>query len=218
LPEFSRLPLPLFLAVPVSGGDRTPDRFSKIQAGARDDLPTNSESFGDMEIDRFTDLIQQHAGLIYKIALAYCRDSADRDDVFQEIALQLWRSRGRYNPEFRETTWIYRVAINVAISFYRRERRHRHRRVQLTAAAIVAPGGHDSEPGDFERLRRLLDELQDLDKALVLLSLEGHDHAAISEVFGISVSHVGTKLHRIRQKLQAAAQRESNDGPHKELR
>lgn len=141
------------------------------------------------------DLLKRHAGLIHKIAYAYCRDPASRDDLVQEICVQLWRSRDRYDPRFRETTWIYRIALNVAISFYRRERRHAHEPITDVAATAPEPS-HD--------LRALVDTLDPLERALVVLYLEGNEHAEIADVLGISISNVGTKLGRIKDKLRAA--------------
>ncbi|MCA9679675.1 MAG: sigma-70 family RNA polymerase sigma factor [Kofleriaceae bacterium] len=147
------------------------------------------------------DLLRRHAGLIHKIAYAYCRDATDREDVIQEIAVQLWRSRDRYDPRFRETTWIYRIALNVAISFHRRERRHRGGEPLDEHLLVVEP----VEPGDDVRLLLgCIDALAPLDKALVLLYLDGNDHGSIAEVLGISTSNVGTKLGRIKQRLRAA--------------
>lgn len=155
-----------------------------------------------MDSNEFTGLIRRHAGLIHKIAYAYCRNATDREDIVQEIAVQLWRSRARYDPRYRETTWIYRIALNVAISFYRRERRHRAHAVpideQLIAVEVVEP----SE--DSALLMRWIAELGALEKALVLLYLDGNDHGAIAEVLGISVSNVGTKVARIKDKLRGA--------------
>jgi RNA polymerase sigma-70 factor, ECF subfamily len=157
-----------------------------------------------MDIQAFTDLIRRHAGLIHKIAYAYCREARDREDVVQEIALELWRSRDRYDARFKETTWLYRIAVNVAISYHRRERRHRDARVPIEPHAITlaaAPG----EPGeDVQVLLRCIDDLGALDRALVLLYLEGHDHRSIADVLGISVSNVGTKLSRLQERLRLA--------------
>jgi RNA polymerase sigma factor (sigma-70 family) len=157
-----------------------------------------------METTEFTALIRRHAALIHKIAYAYCRHATDREDLVQEIAVQLWRSRERYDERYRHTTWIYRIALNVAISFHRRERRHRDGRSpiddhdHLIAVDRVEPGE------DVRRLLRCIDELGPLDKALVLLYLEGNDHAAIAEVLGISATNVGTKIGRLKGKLRAA--------------
>ncbi len=152
-----------------------------------------------------TDLIRRNARLIHKIAYAYYRDATDREDVVQEIAVQLWRSRDRYDERYRETTWVYRIALNVAISFYRRERRHREGRESIDTHAITIAAVPEAEPGeDVELLRRCIDELGALDKALVVLHLDGNDHATIADVLGISVSNVGTKLGRTKDRLRVA--------------
>ena len=158
-----------------------------------------------MEAPQFTDLIRRHARLIHKVACAYCRDTADREDVVQEIAVQLWRARDRYDERFRQTTWVYRIALNVAISFQRRERRHRERRLASDAHLITVAAVPQVEPSeDVQLLLRCIDELWALDKALVLLYLDGNDHASIADVLGISVSNVGTKLLRIKDRLRVA--------------
>lgn len=72
--------------------------------------------------DQFSALIEEHKGIIYKIANSYCRNAEDRKDLIQEIIVHLWKSHGRYDDRFRLSTWIYRIALNVAISAYRRER------------------------------------------------------------------------------------------------
>jgi RNA polymerase sigma-70 factor (ECF subfamily) len=197
-------------------------RCGKTTGGVmREPSPANHVGTA-MDASSFPELLRRHAGLIHRVARVYCRDEADRDDVVQEIAVQLWRSRGRYDRRFRETTWIYRIALNVAISFQRRERRHRERRLaddepEASLIAIAAPQA--SEPSaDVECLLGCIDALGPLDKALVLLYLDGNDHASIAEVLGISVSNVGTKLHRIKERLRAAFEdrarsRGSSHGP-----
>lgn len=144
------------------------------------------------------ELLRRHAGLIHKVAYAYCRDAAARDDLVQEIAVQLWRARDRYDPSYRESTWVYRIALNVAISFFRRERRHELDPLDDTATA--------PEPNrELAHLRALVDELDPLDRALVVLYLDGNDHAAIAEILGIGTSNVGTKLGRIKDQLRRKA-------------
>ena len=158
-----------------------------------------------MDAPELTDLIRRHAKLIHKIAYAYCRDATDREDVVQEVAVQLWRSRHRYDERFSETTWVYRIALNVAISFQRRERRHRERRLSIESHAITIAAACEVEPGDdVQLLLRCIDDLGALDKALVVLYLDGNDHASIAVVLGISVSNVGTKLGRIKDRLRDA--------------
>jgi RNA polymerase sigma-70 factor (ECF subfamily) len=165
-----------------------------------------------MDADQFTCLLRRHAGLLHKVAYAYCRNAADREDVVQEMAIQVWRSLQRYDGRAKETTWIYRIAVNVAISFFRREGRHPERRLPIDEHAVtlaVPP----TEPSDEVRLLlSCIDELGPLEKALVLLYLDGHDHASIADVLGLSVSNVGTKLLRIKQRLRAAIEKRTR--PH----
>ena len=119
--------------------------------------------------------------------------------------MQLWRSLPRYNGRCKESTWVYRIALNVAISFHRREHRHREGRMPVDLHAItigVEPGASLSE--DVRLLLRCIDDLGPLDKALVLLYLDGNDNASIADVLGISVSNVGTKLGRVKDRLRVA--------------
>ena len=156
-----------------------------------------------LDANQFTELIRQHRGLIHKVTLAYCADPTDREDVAQEIAAQLWRARDKYDERFRITTWIYRIALNVAISFYRRERRHHTGRQPLDEKLLVQTGDEQLEVSeDVQRLLVCINTLGAIEKALVLLYLDGHDHAAIADVLGTSNSNVGTKLNRIKAKLR----------------
>lgn len=158
---------------------------------------------GVVTSDEFADLIRQNSRLLHKIARAYCRNAEDRDDVVQEIVVQMWRSMDRYDPKFARSTWIYRIALNVAISFYRRERRHKANRQSGTEHLLAVPEDHDSNE-EIETLHHCIDELDALNKALVLLYLEGHDHASIADILGISATNVSTKLGRIKQELRRA--------------
>lgn len=176
-----------------------------------DDRVAACESSVAMEIQEFTNLLHRHQGLIRQVASFYWRDPSDREDVVQEITLQLWCSRHRYDDRFKETTWIYRIAINVAVSCVRRERRHHDRRVPLDEPLADRTNKQESNH-DLELLMSCIEELVELDRALFLLFLEGQEHASIAEILGISVSNVSTRLHRIKLKLRAAyAQHQNNN-------
>lgn len=154
--------------------------------------------------DQFAALLRQYGGLIHKVALAYCRNATDREDVVQEIATQLWRAWETYDPSLKATTWVYRIALNVAISFYRRERRHRDGRQPIEDHLIAVPGETTAPSEEVQRLLRCIEDLGATDKALVLLYLDGNDYASIGDVLGLTPTNVGTKLHRIKGKLRAA--------------
>lgn len=166
---------------------------------------------------QLSECLRRHAALIHRVARAYARDAAEREDVAQEIAVQLWRALASLDPGRRESTWVYRIALNVAISHARRERRHRagHGGAE-PLFTLAAPA--EAEPGpEVELLQACIAELDPLEKALVLLHLDGNDHAAIAEVLGLSVSNVGTKLQRTRARLRAALERRTRtDTPRKE--
>lgn len=95
--------------------------------------------------DQFSALVEEHKGIIYKIANSYCRNAEDRKDLVQEIVVHLWKSHGRYDERFKLSTWIYRIALNVAISAYRREKK-RAERVSALEEIIIEPAAESSRP------------------------------------------------------------------------
>lgn len=151
--------------------------------------------------EEFLLLLEEHKKILHKVAGAYCRNPADRQDLAQEIVAQLWRSFGRYDAAFRFSTWMYRIALNVAISFYRSESRRARRTVPAEDVLLEAA---DEEPDEnLLLLRQRIDQLDELDRALILLYLDGNRYDTIAEVLGISETNVGTKIGRIKQRLRA---------------
>lgn len=158
-------------------------------------------------MDEFESRLNEHRGILWKIANGYCRRAEDRDDLVQEICLQLWRAYPGYDPERRFSTWMYRVALNTAISFWRGTRSRAQRQVPLddSRAIAIADAARSDEGGEDPRLSRLyrtLQSLGELDRALVMLHLEERSHREIAEVLGISESNVGTKLNRLKQSMR----------------
>lgn len=151
--------------------------------------------------DRFVLLLEQHKRILYKVASSYCRNVADRHDLTQEIIIQLWLSFGRYDEQYRFSTWMYRIAMNVAISFYRSESRRTRDTLPFDEPVLeIAAPEPDSD--DIRQLRRFIDELDELNKALIILYLDGNNHATIAEVLGISATNVSTKIGRIKERLR----------------
>lgn len=155
--------------------------------------------------DKFVGLLEENRKIVYKVAATYTRNPADREDLAQEIVVQLWRSFDRFDEGYRFSTWMYRVALNVAISFYRRETR-RSRSEVSAENAVLEVASLASEPkemdDDIQFLRQLIEQLDELDRAVIILYLDGHPHSTISEILGISETNVGTKISRIKQKLR----------------
>lgn len=156
--------------------------------------------------ERFVRLLDENRGILHKVARTYAWNEADRQELMQEMALQLWRSFDRYDERYPFSTWMYRVALNVAISFVRTETR-RMRSIVPTGESVpsILERTAAPEPAPDDDLR-LLDEfvrrLDDLDRALVLLYLDGYSHAAIGGILGISETNVGTKIGRIKQRIR----------------
>jgi RNA polymerase sigma-70 factor (ECF subfamily) len=153
---------------------------------------------------RFEALLNRHAGMVHKVASIYCRDIEDRRDLAQEICAQLWRAYPTYDEGRSFSTWMYRVALNVAISHRRNSMRRDRYFSPLDDAALIAipdPGRH--EPDDRVReLYRVIHQLGDLDRALILLYLEGRNYRESAEVLGISETNVATKLNRLKHRLR----------------
>lgn len=149
----------------------------------------------------FLALLNAHRGLIHRIAQAYATQSMDRQDLFQEMVYQLWRSYPGYRRESSPITWLYRVALNTALTAVRRRAR-RPRLVPMEAAPEpAAPPAHAPDP-EAAALHRAIDRLEEIERALLMCYLEDLSYARIGEILGISESNVGVRLTRVKTKLR----------------
>lgn len=153
--------------------------------------------------DTFTNLLEEHKGILFKVAHAYCQDDTDRQDVIQEMIIQLWRSDDRYDPQYRLSTWVYRIALNTAISFYRREEK-RKSSVALRdhVLEVIDPYESAEQRENVQLLYHFIHQLPELERALMILYLDEKNYSEIAEVLGISETNVATKISRIKQKLK----------------
>lgn len=154
--------------------------------------------------DIFLSVIQLNKGIIYKVVNAYCKNTEDRKDLVQEIIIQLWKSVDAYDDTFKYSTWMYRISLNVAISFYRKETSRKKLANPLTDEIIyfTQMDSLEDKESDLGILQQLISELKDLDKALMLLYLEEKSHKEISQIMGISETNVATKINRIKNILK----------------
>lgn len=152
--------------------------------------------------DRFQQLLGDHKKILFKICNAYCRARDDGDDLAQEIVLQLWRSFDSFDDRYRFSTWMYRVALNVAISFHRRERTRRRHLISDEAYLLEAIDEREAPPEEIRILYQLIETLEPMDKALVLLYLDGHSHQEIAEVLGITATNAGTRIGRLKLAMK----------------
>lgn len=153
--------------------------------------------------DIFASLIEAHKGIIYKIARSYCNTEEARKDLMQEILLQLWKSFDRYNDQYKYSTWIYRIALNVSISFYRKEKsRGKFSNAFTEDIFTIEEQKQSDNKEDLLLLQQCISELKPLDKALLLLYLEEKSYKEISDIMGISESNAATKINRIKNVLK----------------
>lgn len=153
----------------------------------------------------FESYLQQQRKIIYKVCYAYCRNPQDREDLSQEIILQLWKAFPNYNPAQKASTWTYRIALNVAISFYRKEGKRQQNTLPL--AAEIMPAGADTSEQErlserLDLLNQFIQQLDGLNKALMLLYLDDHSYQEIADALGITPTNVATKISRTKQKLK----------------
>lgn len=155
---------------------------------------------------RYLALIERNRGRVARLCHAWSRSAADREDLLAEVQLQLWRSLPSFDGRSGEDTWLYRVALNTAMLFGRRERgrRQRNEAYERELPPPAPPKSPSDRLADRERLERLLGALAKLepgDRALVTLQLEELPQRKIAEITGLTEGHVAVRLHRIRTKL-----------------
>ena len=153
----------------------------------------------------FEDLLQSHQGIVFKVANTYCWHPDDRADLVQDIVAQVWRAWPRYDRTRTFSTWFYRIALNVAISFVRKEVRHREISVPFdeTLHGTRAVPSSEIDEDRRRRLHSFIERQAPLDRALLLLYLEDKSQREISEILGITPTNVSTKVSRLKQKIRA---------------
>lgn len=154
--------------------------------------------------EQFLSLIESNKGIIYKVANSYCSDTENRKDLIQEIIIQLWLSLEKYDSRFRISTWMYRIALNVSISLYRKENRRSEINRPLPDEILYLEA--DSDPPETDPNTALLQgfirELKEIDRAVIILYLEENSYQEIAETLGITVTNVSTKISVIKQQLK----------------
>ena len=151
----------------------------------------------------FTALIDEYQALLWRVCRLYCPDATDRQDLYQEIVLQLWRAWPQYRPGAAKiSTWLYRVALNVAISNLRRRSRHPAAQLLDPDAPYAAPPPDGPDADNLALLYQAIERLTDVEKAFVLLYLEDRSYEEMADILGITQNHVRVKMHRVQDKLR----------------
>jgi len=149
---------------------------------------------------QFIQSIETHQGVIHKVCNLYMRPGRDREDLFQEILLNAWKGIHNFKGDARFSTWLYRVALNTAITFYRKERRQ----VETTPwpAALSLPDDTNDYQQELNTLYQAIAALSPIDKALVMLYLEEYNYSEIGDIMGITANNVAVKMNRIKTRLR----------------
>jgi RNA polymerase sigma-70 factor (ECF subfamily) len=150
----------------------------------------------------FLEQVEAHKGIIHKISRMYVDDEDDQKDLFQEIICQLWKSYGSFNHQSKFSSWMYRVALNTAIVYFKK-----HKRKEDTYAIIAQEIEMPSEDAETKELQlahfyKALQQLDKIEKALMFYYLENYSHKEIGENMGISEGNARVKLNRAKNKLK----------------
>ncbi|MEO5595675.1 MAG: sigma-70 family RNA polymerase sigma factor [Lysobacteraceae bacterium] len=162
-------------------------------------------TMSNIEQHAFGELLQSHRAIVFKVANTYCRHPEDRADLAQEIAAQLWSAWPGYDSTRRFSTWMYRIALNVAISFVRSDSRRQQRMQALddTLHDVADENAFDHETDQNLRLlQAFIDRQSPIDRALLLLYMEEKSGRQIADILGISESNVSTKIGRLKQRIR----------------
>jgi len=156
-----------------------------------------------MTQEEFVRQIQTNQGIIQKICRFYCQTQPDREDLFQEIVIQLWKALPKFQEQSKFTTWMYRVALNTAISDFRKKKR-------TVPVADEEIGWTDvkSELTDVEKEQRLnalyaaISRLPEIDKGIVMLYLEDKSYEEMEDILGMNANNLRVRMNRIKEKLR----------------
>jgi RNA polymerase sigma-70 factor (ECF subfamily) len=145
--------------------------------------------------EEFVQLMQENKRIIFKICNSYCANKDDRDDLAQEIVYNLWKAFHSFDPDYKFSTWMYRIALNVAISFYRKENKFKSH-VAFSENLIVFDDNKEESKeveGNISLLQRFISELKEIDKSIMLLYLDDKTYKEIAEITG---NHCNKRFHQ----------------------
>lgn len=155
----------------------------------------------------FISLLNQHQKIVFKVCNLYMDKHSDREDLFQEITLQAWKAFGNFRGDAKFSTWLYRVALNTAITYFRKEKR----KPTIYSTDTFSDQLYDYNDSIEEQLKMMygaISQLSKIDKALVMLYLEDYSYIEIGDMMGITPNNVAVKMNRIKIKLKEETQKQ----------
>lgn len=160
---------------------------------------------GNMD-QEFVEMIHTYERVIYKVCYMYTTPRTPLPDLYQEVVLNLWKAFGKFRHECKVSTWVYRIALNTCISFIRKEKNI----PEIVTLTQVTDCMEEPDETDemFRQLYRMINQLGQLEKSIILLYLDEKSYEEISEITGLTVTNVATKLNRIKEKLRKMKKKE----------
>jgi RNA polymerase sigma-70 factor (ECF subfamily) len=154
--------------------------------------------------EQFVQFITENEGILFKVSALYTNSEDEAQDLRQEMIYQLWRSYDSFKGKSKRTTWMYRVALNTAFVFLKKRKR------AVTTSGIEIDEGllqrtetaDDEEESKIRRLYETIKRLNDLERGIIMLYLDGKSHEEIAEIIGFTVTNVGTRIGRVKEKLK----------------
>ncbi|WP_320111576.1 sigma-70 family RNA polymerase sigma factor [Draconibacterium orientale] len=151
----------------------------------------------------FLHIIRKNQGIIHKVCNIYCDTEDDRNDLFQEIVVQLWKSYPNFRRESKVSTWMYRVALNTAITSFKKSKRRPDQSSLTYENFQIEDERYDTETEEnIKVLHKAIQQLTGIEKSIVLLYLENKKYEEIAEITGITQNYVRVKMNRIKRKLK----------------
>jgi RNA polymerase sigma-70 factor (ECF subfamily) len=145
--------------------------------------------------------ILPYAGIIIKICRAYANSQEDFEDYYQEVCLQIWRSRERFRHQCAWTTWLYKISLNVCLTYLKKQKHLMKEELPESLLETLIEDKQEDKEASITALYRAIHQLSELDRAIILLYLERQSNQDIAEIIGITVSNVGVRVARIKSKL-----------------
>lgn len=150
----------------------------------------------------FVNLVNEHQGLIHKVCNLYESDREARDDLFQEIVLQLWKSFHTFRGDAKITTWMYRIALNTAISGLRKRKRGLQTEDLNEKHFNFSEASSDDHEENLQKLQWSIRQLSEIERAIIMMALDEVPYDEIAETIGITQNNVRVRMNRIREKLR----------------
>jgi len=155
-----------------------------------------------MKENEFLVLIEQHSGILYKVSRMYMDSEVDQEDLRQDIIFQLWKSIGKFKGDSQFSSWMYRVAINTSITYFKKDKRRPDKTEIKPNLDVVDEMEVDEKESQLAHFYKAVKTLNKIEKAIILLFIEGYSHNEIAKQLGLSSGNTRVKLNRTKQKIK----------------